>query len=278
MIDKEKLKRRFSRNAKNYDKYAMVQKKMGQTLIENLIIDTEKDKKQIKNILEIGCGTGYVTRLLISKFPHAKITSVDIAPGMIEQVKLTIKDDSVNFICADIEEIELNNTYDLIISNATFQWFNYLNITLGKLVKALNPKGRLCFTTFGENTFCELHQSFEKAKQALHITELITPGQQFWSLDQLLKLCENVVETEITDSKKLLQGHEIFEHEYFDCCEEFLNSVKKIGANNSNKEGARISPDFIKEVIEIYNEDFREKDKVKATYHCLFIKILKKSR
>jgi malonyl-CoA O-methyltransferase len=245
---------------------------MGDVLIENI----KNNKMCFKNILEIGCGTGYVTRTLARQFSHAKITAVDIAPGMIEHVKSTVKDDSISFICGDIEEIKLDNTYDLIISNATFQWFNYLDITLEKLITALNPKGMLCFSTFGQHTFCELHQSFEKARQIMNIAEPITPGQAFYSLDELLKLCQNVVSSKSMTSKILLQGKEMFEYEYFDCCKDFLYSVKKIGANNSNEEGNTISPAFIEKVIEIYDESFRENSQVKATYHCLFIQMLLK--
>ena len=126
MIDKEKLKRRFSRNANQYDKYAKVQKKMGDVLIEKI----KSTKCRYKNILEIGCGTGYVTTALFELFKDSNITAVDIAPGMINHVKSKLLDKRVEFICADAEEMDFDKKYDLIISNATFQWFNNLENTL----------------------------------------------------------------------------------------------------------------------------------------------------
>ncbi len=272
MINKDKLKRRFSRNAKHYDKYASVQKKMGDTLIKT-VMDNDIDVHKIKNILEVGCGTGYVTRKLYKQCPNAKITAVDIAPGMIEQIKLNTWDDSVNFICGDIEEINIDNKYDLIISNATFQWFNNIDTTIEKLISALNINGILCFSTFGKNTFSELHKSFEKAREVMDITEPITPGQAFYSLDELCKLCQSVVSKNSISKEILLQDKEMFEYEYFDSCKEFLNSIKKIGANNSNKSGNIVSPAFIEKVMEIYDENFKEDNQVKATYHCLFMKM-----
>ena len=44
---------------------------------------------------------------------------------------------------------------------------------------SLNPKGLLCFSTFGKDTFCELNECFEKTKQAMSIKESIYPGQFF---------------------------------------------------------------------------------------------------
>ena len=55
---------------------------MSDILIE-FMLENNKDSIKIKNILEIGCGTGYLTRALIELFPSAHITAVDIAPGMI---------------------------------------------------------------------------------------------------------------------------------------------------------------------------------------------------
>ncbi len=270
MINKDKLKKRFSKNAKYYDEYAKVQKKMADNLIK-IIMDYDIDVYNVKNILEVGCGTGYLTGKLCKCFPNAKIDAVDIAPGMIEQVKLNEWDNSVNFICSDIEEINIDNKYDLIISNATFQWFNHVDITIKKLISSLNTNGILCFSTFGNKTFIELHQSFEKAREIMNIIEPVTLGQTFYSLNELFELCQNVISEKSTSRKIVIQDTEMLEYEYFDSCIEFLNSIKKIGANNCSESSYIVSPAFIEKVIEIYNEDFRENNQVKATYHCLFM-------
>lgn len=268
VIDKVKLKRRFSRNIKNYDKYANVQKKMGDILIDRI----KNDRSHIKNILEIGCGTGYVTQRLMNYFPDAQITAVDIAPGMIEYVKSIIQCDRVNFICEDIEEMNLDDKFDLIISNATFQWFNNLEKTTNRLIRLLNKSGILCFSTFGENTFKELKEAFYKAKQMLKINESISPSQSFYSLNQLQNICNNIITTNSLSDMDIC-SLESYECEYFNCCIEFLNSVKKIGANNSQKDRNITTPDFIEKVIEIYDKDYLENDKVVATYHNLYFYI-----
>ena len=179
MIDKQQVKSHFSKNASNYNQYAHVQKKMKDILIK-FILQNNKDFNEIKSILEIGCGTGYLTSTLAEIFPSAHITAVDIAPGMIAEVKSKFISNSLNFICADIEEIELNNTYDIVISNATFQWFNHMPVTLKKLYTSLNPNGMLCFSTFGEYTFRELNECFNNTRQAMSIKEFIYPGQFFY--------------------------------------------------------------------------------------------------
>lgn len=267
MIDKEKLKRRFSRNAKSYDRYANVQKKMGDKLIEDI-----KNNNPIKNILEIGCGTGYVTQRLVNHFPNAEITAIDIAPGMIEHVKSNIESDRVNFICGDIEEMDLDNKYDLIISNATFQWFNHLNKTTSKLIRLLDKKGILCFSTFGKNTFKELHEAFYKAKQVLNISEEVSPSQNFYSISELKGICNDIITKDNLNGIKI-NPSESYDLEYFNCCTDFLFSIKKIGANNSQSNRTIMPPDFIEKVMEIYDKDYLENDKVVATYHTLYFHI-----
>jgi malonyl-CoA O-methyltransferase len=268
MIDKEKLKRRFSRNIKHYDKYANVQKKMGDNLIKNI----KNDNSNIKHILEIGCGTGYVTQRLINYFPDAQVTAVDIAPGMIEHVKSTIQCDHVNFICGDIEEMDLNNKYDLIISNATFQWFNHLNKTVNKLISLLDKNGILCFSIFGKNTFKELHEAFYKAKQIFNISEQVSPSQKFYSLNELKDICNDIINRNNLNDIKV-NSSESYECEYFNSCTEFLYSVKKIGANNSQSNRTIMTPDFIEKVVEIYDKDYSENDRVVASYHTLYFYI-----
>lgn len=266
MIDKETIKRRFSKSAKNYDQYANVQKSMGDVLIEEI----KSKHKCFNRILEVGCGTGYVTKALIHHFPDANITAVDIAPGMIKHVQSTIQHENLELVCGDIEEIELKGKYDLIISNATFQWFNQLEKTMEKLVKSLEKDGILAFSTFGQDTFKELHESFRKAKESLNIQKEISPGQSFFSASTLRNLCSTVL-TDTAITAKKVQVTESYHYEYFNSCKDFLYSVKKIGANNAQKEKSKTSFDFIKKVMETYDQDYQENHQVVATYHSIFV-------
>lgn len=276
MIDKQQVKLHFSKNASNYNQYTHVQKNMRDILID-FMLQGNKDNLKIKNILEIGCGTGYLTTSLVDLFPLAHITAVDIAPGMIAEIKSKFKNDSMDFICGDIEEMDINTTYDIIISNATFQWFNHMPLTLRKLYNSLNKNGMLCFSTFGSYTFNELNKCFEKAKQTMSIKEHVYSGQPFHSLNELHTMCKNTMRNKNSNNEILVESKELFEYEYFNDCRDFFYSIKKTGANNSNKGARCTSPAFMRKVIDLYNKNFRENNRVKATYHCLFYKMIKES-
>lgn len=96
MIDKNVLKKNFSRNAVNYDTYAVIQKKMAHQLLKTISFE-HKDTHDSINILDIGCGTGYFTEQLARCYPNANITAVDIAPGMIEYARKKLRSKKLNF-------------------------------------------------------------------------------------------------------------------------------------------------------------------------------------
>jgi malonyl-CoA O-methyltransferase len=267
MIDKQLLQKRFSVHAKTYDQYASVQKKMGERLLKQLTL--KKSGTSSMNILEIGCGTGYLTAKLLQQFPKATIMAIDLAPGMIELAKQRIADERIRFLCGDIEEMELNERYDLIISNATFQWLNHLEKTLSRLSSLLKREGMILFSTFGDKTFYELHTSFYRALQTLGIDTNARLGQPFYSLNEWLELCDRTIHT--IHSSSTIFGTEAIEKERFLSVRDFFTSLRKIGATNSNQEPFFQRPSVLKEMMKIYERDFRENGHIMATYHCLFI-------
>jgi malonyl-CoA O-methyltransferase len=66
MIDKQIVRQHFSRNAVNYDAYAKVQKKMAEQLLEIIRLTLDRTAAA-PEILDIGCGTGYLTGQLIER-------------------------------------------------------------------------------------------------------------------------------------------------------------------------------------------------------------------
>jgi malonyl-CoA O-methyltransferase len=269
MIDKKTVQNHFCRNAVNYDVYAKVQKKMAGELLEIVRLTPDR-KAAAPKILDVGCGTGYLTGQLLKRYPQSAITAVDLAPGMIALAAQKFAQSRIDFICGDIEELEFGRKYDLIVANATFQWLNWLPKTLGKLCGLLNEHGALVFSTFGSNTFRELHHSFKLAKETLGVATDVLPGQRFPSYSGLERICRESADS--LGNRYSFTGKEVFEHEYFASVQDFLKSVQKTGANNSNrKRHGNLA--LTRETLRIYEELFKTNDRVVATYHCLYIAI-----
>lgn len=261
MIDKQLLQKRFSKQAVVYDKYAVVQKKMADTLLEILCEEQALHKQESLHILEIGCGTGELTERLCRLFPKAEITAVDLAPGMIYVAeKRPILKERVHFLCADIETIHLDaENYDLIVSNATVQWLNHLPQTIHRLYDALKSDGMILFSTFLSNTFYELHKS-----HALSVTKDYNPprlGPDFYEKHRLLKdLSEEIQQVDLT-------LHEAKIYEYFPNVRLFLRSIQRIGATNSKASQVPIRPSFFRRLFREYETNFKSEAGIRVTYH-----------
>lgn len=149
-MNKELIHNRFAKRLESYNKNAKIQKLMAENLF-NFI-----QNKSPKSILEIGCGTGFLTRVVNDSLKFETYTAVDI----VEDCKSFIKEinPQIKFISEDIENL-LNNEdkFDLIISNASLQWVNNFKNVIYKLQKRLNPNGELVFSTFGKENFREIY-------------------------------------------------------------------------------------------------------------------------
>jgi len=247
---------KFDRSsAGSYDNHAQVQRIMADRLV-NLLKEKEKEGYKVgPNILEIGCGTGALTQLIIKDWPSTSITALDIAPAMIkvaEQRILSVlgtedansiistnSSTSTNntnssqkgrfrFIHADVEKWAAEasaSTFDIIVSNACFQWLSHPEQTLAHLRRMLRTGGMLIFTTFGPKTFYELHQAFNEVYQAYGV-EPQRHGLSF----------QPVAEWEHFLKKAGFSMTE-YEHwvqqEKYASARDFLLSVKAMGASTS---------------------------------------------
>lgn len=100
-----------------------------------------------KNILELGSGTGNLTKLIIEKFPSANITAVDISQECIEECKSLINF-PVNYVKADFKEINFaENSFDLIVSSISIHHINDIEKQklFNKLFKYQTPGAILSF-------------------------------------------------------------------------------------------------------------------------------------
>jgi len=98
---------------------------------------------------------GLYTRMLLDAFRGASVFGVDISAAMVRVAKKAIDDPRARFAVADAEEIA-TGSYDLVTSNAVFQWFLSLHRTLARMASLLPDGGLLTFSFFGPETYAEL--------------------------------------------------------------------------------------------------------------------------
>lgn len=96
----------------------------------------------LKNVVDIGCGTGEQTSILSEKFQMAYFMGIDSSPEMLSESK-KFSNDRVNFQQKSIEAFADDDSYwDLVFSNAALQWANRHEILFPKLIGKLNRDGQ----------------------------------------------------------------------------------------------------------------------------------------
>jgi malonyl-ACP O-methyltransferase BioC len=148
-VDKKDIATRFSKYAKFYDSFSDIQREICRQLINEIQVEPQ-------DILEIGCGTGFYTKLLKERFPASKIVSLDISEKMVKIAKE--KGVKSLFFVADGEEIGIKRRFDLITGSNCFQWFFNLRESLFQYKSILKRKGEILFSIFGSETFWELRE------------------------------------------------------------------------------------------------------------------------
>lgn len=148
--------RKFSRAAEVYDANAASQRCIAHSLAEQIRVQA-KDQR----LLDIGCGTGFLTREVLLRFPNLKIDALDLSPAMIDAAKLWLDEnaDRVNWIVADARKFcPAAEAYDLIVSSSAFQWMQPFADAAANVWKMLRWGGRLYCAVTIAGTFNELHQ------------------------------------------------------------------------------------------------------------------------
>lgn len=152
-IDKQLIKARFAKATTSYEEEATVQRQIAEkmTLLMKKHIHTE-----CWNLLEVGCGTGIFSRLLLRHFKPQKMIINDICPEM-ERNLTDILNQNRTFICGDAESQSFSTGIDVIASCSTIQWFTNLDLFFKHCHVSLNDAGFLVISTFGKDNMKEMN-------------------------------------------------------------------------------------------------------------------------
>jgi trans-aconitate 2-methyltransferase len=123
-------------DATTYHRVAGPQEEWARGVIDRLELAGDE------TLLDAGCGTGRVTRLLLERLPHGRVIGVDASPSMIEKARENLGD-RVELVVADLLELELADPVDVVFSTATFHWILDHRRLFARLHAALAPGGRL---------------------------------------------------------------------------------------------------------------------------------------
>lgn len=94
-------------------------------------------------VIDLGCGTGELTKKLENKLPDAHILGIDASPEMLKDAAQW-QTDRLTFEHQTMEkQLSSGKKWDVIVANASIQWSEDHHLLLPKIIGALKPGGQI---------------------------------------------------------------------------------------------------------------------------------------
>lgn len=254
ITDKQIVHRCFSRTLGTYNRQAFVQQQTASKLAGLLL---NLNRKHFKRVLEIGCGTGFLTQKILSNSSVGEYMLNDLVDSAFKEVRHATAGFNFGrykFIPGDAETTAFPNNLDAVFSSSSFQWFNDLESFISRMYGLLNSDGIIAFSTFGEDNFRE-------------IKTILNVGLNYKTLPEIISF--------VKPNFDIIHAEEWRQQEQFQCPNAVLKHMKLTGVNGL-KRGS-----FGKAKLLTFDEKYRQlfsnKDKsVNLTYHPIIIIAQKK--
>jgi trans-aconitate 2-methyltransferase len=91
-------------------------------------------------VVDLGCGTGELTRRLADKLPGSEVVGIDSSPEMLARAEEHARS-GLRFEQVSIEKVE--GEWDLVFSHAAIQWVDDHRSLVPRLLSLLRPNGQL---------------------------------------------------------------------------------------------------------------------------------------
>jgi malonyl-CoA O-methyltransferase len=257
-VIKQGIRRNFARRAGSYDRQAGVQRLMAQGLLARLSDALPRSGR----LLEIGCGTGYFTRLLKQNCNGASLVALDLDAALVAAAREKLGPAArVAWLVADGETLSRGN-FDAILANASFQWLTRPADSLAAYQRLLNPGGTLAFSTLGPGTFRELADSLGQAAAALHLAERpAIAAQGFLDEPAWSELLTRAGFGQVKLAREWLTTT-------YPSVPVFLKSLQAMGA--TNPEPRPFSPRLLKALIQAYQAGYGEEGAIPVSYEVIW--------
>lgn len=95
-----------------------------------------------ESLLDVGCGTGTILAMVLSENKSAKISGIDLSEEMLKKASANLGD-KAELVNGDSDNLPWkDNTFDVIVCNASFHHYPQPEKVLAEMRRVLKPNGR----------------------------------------------------------------------------------------------------------------------------------------
>jgi malonyl-ACP O-methyltransferase BioC len=242
---------KFGKSVNTYDDSAYAQKEIAGKLAALIAALYPRIPK---NILEIGCGTGLLTKNILTLFADAHYYLNDINEKVESLMPALFPANNFTFVGGDAQSIDFPDGIDLTVSSSTIQWLDKLHVFIRKAHQSLSPDGYMFLSTFGKNNLKEIRAL---TGTGLEYTSLASLRNIFSSDFEILHLSEEEIPV------------------MFDSSTEILSHFRRTGVN-ANCSGIVRTQAGLRSFCNSYDKLFSDGTKVILTYNPIYLGLKKK--
>lgn len=243
------IKQKFERSTLSYNRSAVAQKQIAQRLFQQIQHHMNTPQKRI---LEIGCGTGFLTQFIAQLNPSIYYLN-DLNEQLEEVLQPQLKGLCYQIILGDAEQIEFPTQLDSVVSSSCVQWFRDLPRFLEQIANHICPGGHLFFSTFGPRNLQEIRAITQSGLPYFNTTELsalVPPNFELLFMEE-----EDIVLP-------------------FKSALDVLHHLKETGVNGGCR--SRWTKSTLAAFCYQYEEQFKQQNNVPLTYHPIYIGLRKR--
>lgn len=253
---------RFSAAAGTYHRRAKIQRRVAAELLALLAEKSAGGRARFApaRILEIGCGTGVLTRMLVKAFPSARIDAVDSAQAMVGAARRMLRGQGrIRVIRTDARRLRTAGKYPLIASSCALHWISPIAGIIKRLGIMLAPGGVLAAAVMTRGTFKELNASRRRVAPRKP-SRVVLPARReirrALAQSRLRRLAEKTVAI----------------RETFSSPERMLQHLHAQGLTGGNAPGRNkfLTRAELRRLAEDYRRNFRSGPGVYATYRVYY--------
>lgn len=263
VIDKHAVAVSFSRAADSYDRVANIQRWVVAELLAR-----GQAMGSAQQVLDIGCGTGFLTQKVIKQLNPKTVIGIDIAEGMAKSTHTKLQQVATvklkASVCGDAEALPFKaGSFDLLVSSFALQWCPDLTRTFAEIHRVLAPGARAYFALPIGQTLHELKTCWRQVDpDTSHVNE-------FYQQQELVAAAQQL------DFKQVnIEVQE--QQEFYPDLRAITNALKAMGAHNVTQGRAKqlTGKQKLKQLTEQY-ERYRSDRGLPVTWQVAFGSLLK---